>query len=199
MRWGRVEVTGGFLLLCAWLNYMDTDLLFPMALTACILHEVGHYIVIRLLGNEVKSIHLSVIGAEMRMKGTFGYWQEIAAAFAGPAVNLLLALFFSKWVWGHTFAGLNLVLGLFNLLPISKLDGGRILYCLNALVLGPNCASDIRNFVDYIMTIFLLGSGILLAGGGNWTLLFVASWLFSMLSSRKKGNRACLIERKKVK
>ena len=42
MRLGRVEVTGGFLLLAAWLNYLDRSLLVPAALTACALHELGH-------------------------------------------------------------------------------------------------------------------------------------------------------------
>ena len=32
MRLGRVEVSGGFLLLLAWLNYTDTQGLIPMAI-----------------------------------------------------------------------------------------------------------------------------------------------------------------------
>ena len=35
MRLGRVEVTGGFLLLTAWLNYLDRQGVVPLALLAC--------------------------------------------------------------------------------------------------------------------------------------------------------------------
>ena len=35
LRPGRVEVTGGFLLLAAWLNYLDRQHLVPLAAAAC--------------------------------------------------------------------------------------------------------------------------------------------------------------------
>ena len=43
IRLGRVEATGGFLLLVAWLNYIDPSCLVPMAMLACAVHELGHY------------------------------------------------------------------------------------------------------------------------------------------------------------
>lgn len=42
IRLGRIEMTGGFLLLLAWLNYLDREFLLPMALAACGAHELGH-------------------------------------------------------------------------------------------------------------------------------------------------------------
>ena len=41
MRLGRVEVTGGFLLLTAWLNYLDRQGVVPLALLVCALHELS--------------------------------------------------------------------------------------------------------------------------------------------------------------
>ena len=35
MRFGRVEISGGFFLLAAWLNYLDPAFLVPMAAVAC--------------------------------------------------------------------------------------------------------------------------------------------------------------------
>ena len=34
MKLGRVEVTVGFLMMLAWLNYLDRSFFIPMALTA---------------------------------------------------------------------------------------------------------------------------------------------------------------------
>ena len=72
MRLGRVEVTGGFLLLAAWLNYLDRSLLVPAALTACALHELGHILVIRLLGGNIKGVRLTAVGAELVLARLLG-------------------------------------------------------------------------------------------------------------------------------
>ena len=90
----RVEATGGFFLLLAWLNYIDRAFLVPMTLIACALHELGHVAAIRLLGGSVKGVRLTAIGAELVLAYPLGYWQEGLSALAGPGVNLLLALAF---------------------------------------------------------------------------------------------------------
>lgn len=105
IRLGRVEITGGFLLLAAWLNYLDRSFLVPEAMLACALHELGHYLAIRLLGGDVKIIRLTAIGAEMVLDRPLGYWQEGLSALAGPGVNLLLALLACGWEDGLVFAG----------------------------------------------------------------------------------------------
>ena len=65
---GRVEVSGGFLLLMAWLNYLDRTLMVPLALTACVAHELGHVTAIYLLGGAIKEMHLTVVGAELELE-----------------------------------------------------------------------------------------------------------------------------------
>lgn len=195
MRVWKIEVTGGFLLLLAWLNYLDRQLLVPMAAAACALHELGHYLAIRMVGGDVKLIRLTAVGAEMVVGRPLGYWQEGVAALAGPAVNAVLALAFCSWEWGVGFAGINLVLALFNLLPIGQLDGGRILNCLLALLSGPERAQWVGERIGLFLSALALGAGLLLAGGGkNLTLLLVALWLVGAAVKQNHGNwrkRAC--------
>lgn len=125
----------------------DTGIYLPLAIFAMlgffaslILHELAHSVVARRYGVEIKGITLFVfggvaeLGSEPKTAGS-----EFLIALAGPVVSLMLALGF----WFVSFllsamdisavssavgylALLNLILGLFNLLPAFPLDGGRI-------------------------------------------------------------------------
>lgn len=200
---GRVEATGGFLLLVAWLNYLDRSLLVPLALCACAVHELGHIFVIWLLGGSIKGIRLTAIGAELVLARPLGYWQEGLCALAGPGTNLLLALACCNVQGGFIFAGLNLALAVFNLLPVGRLDGGRALHCTLALLAGPDAADRVGRWLDCLCTAGALAAGLLLAVlGGNFTLLLVAFWLLALFLKQNNctfpANKACQRGRKKV-
>lgn len=190
MKFGNWEATGGFFLLMAWLNYLDRQMILPLALAACMLHELGHYWAIRAMGGSVKQIRLTAVGAEMIVSHSLNYWQEGIAALAGPAVNLLLARFFCCLGQETLFSGLNLVLGCFNLLPIRCLDGGRALHCALCLVVGPNAAEQVGKWLSRGFSSLILTGGILLLrGGGNVTLLCVALWLLILEVSHEKAEK----------
>ena len=182
MRWGRVEITAGALLLWALLYYLDSGTPVPPALAACALHELGHYAAVRPLGGRVARLKLSCAGAGMALSAPRppGPARGLAAALAGPAVNLLCA-----WLWsglGETwwcFAGLHLALGLFNLLPVGPLDGGRALSCLLTLVGREDWAQPVVGLLSVGLSMGLTVGALLLwrVGEGNLTLLLVALWL----------------------
>ncbi|GET41421.1 site-2 protease family protein [Microseira wollei] len=123
----------GFL---AWVTgFLIALLLFVSVL----LHELGHSLVARSQGIKVNSITLFLFGgiaAIDRESQTPG--QAFQVAIAGPLVSLTLfallsILFFQipqsspAGVVVGNLAQINLVLGLFNLIPGLPLDGGQIL------------------------------------------------------------------------
>jgi Zn-dependent protease len=69
----------------------------------------------------------------------FGRWGAALVAAAGPAMNLLLAIFFALWLRffpvGATLlplfiaiVSINIFFMVFNLIPLPPLDGSRIVY-----------------------------------------------------------------------
>ena len=132
-----VRVSGGFWLLAAWFTLVNGWRLLAVILSAALLHELGHLLVLGLLGGRVTGMRVSVFGAELTTDAArLSYPGEIAAVLAGPAVNLLCGLALAglrAWV----AAGAHLSLCLFNLLPVRPLDGGRALYLLIAALAGP--------------------------------------------------------------
>ena len=104
-----------------------------------LLHEVGHAVLARRFGVGVRGILLTPLGGMSFLEGVpHRAREEALIAVAGPVVSLVLAALFLAITW-ITGAGwdqssplavlfaMNLVLGLFNLLPAFPMDGGRIL------------------------------------------------------------------------
>jgi len=120
-----------------WIMAVVTSLLF---FGSVVLHELGHALVARGQGMPVKDITLFLFGGisniadEPRTPR-----QELVMAAAGPTVSLALSLLLgllhlllrslNEQAAALTLflSGINLSLGLFNLIPGFPLDGGRVL------------------------------------------------------------------------
>ncbi len=177
LRWGKLEVTGGFMLLMAWLNYIDTQGLLPLGVCAAAAHETGHWLVIRLCHGRVSRLRLSAVGAQMRVVGTVSYFGELCCTLAGPVVNLLLGYVSAQLGW-LVFAGMSLALGLFNLLPVGPLDGGRALRCVVSMLGYADGAARVQRWADGALAFAFAVLGVMLSGkGAGTTLVVIGVWL----------------------
>ena len=118
-----------FLLLFAWMEPMTVVALF----LAVLLHEIGHAWAAGRLGYRTRAIAIDLFfgSAEVEMEHCPPS-DSIRIVAAGPLVNLIL-FFASMALMGifpgtflATLASVNLILFLFNILPIFPLDGGRM-------------------------------------------------------------------------
>ncbi len=111
-------------------------------LASLLAHELAHAIVARRSGIEVLDVTLWIFGGVTRLGGEAKTPQTaFRIAVAGPATSLLLAALFAGSGMaiqtlgaGHLIlgvawwlAGINTLLGVFNLLPGAPLDGGQVL------------------------------------------------------------------------
>ncbi len=196
MRLGRVEVTGGFVLLWALLYYLDDTGILPWAALACALHEGGHWLAIRALGGDVRQISLTACGAAMELSARppLSPGRLFWAALAGPAANLLAALLggaLASQLGGgcYLFVGLNLGLAGFNLLPAGSLDGGRALESLLAALGREDWGRRAAQLGGDVAAALLLGAGGVLlwqSGGRSFTLLIAGVWM-AAAARRERG------------
>lgn len=186
----RVEVSPGFLLLLGALFWLDEGVgLLPWGLLACLLHELGHIAAAAGFGGRMEALSLTAVGAELRIGygAPLSYTQDSLVALAGPAANLLAGVFFTALGWGLA-AALSLAVGVFNLLPIPPLDGGRVMYGLLANRLDADWAERLMTAMSGCLVGVLVGVGAVAAVHfANVTLLLTALWLLAGVLRRGRG------------
>ena len=117
------------------------------ALMAAAGHELGHFLCLKIWRIPVYALSVSAGGCRMET-GVLTLRQEFFCALAGPAASLWLALC-RRWMPLTAFCAL--VQGMFNLLPIYPMDGGRILRS----VAGERTAG----IVSFVTALSLVGFG----------------------------------------
>lgn len=122
-----------------WLIGLVTAL---MLFASVLIHELGHSVVAKGYGMSVPRIVLFIFGGVSEISAEPpSAAAEFWIAIVGPIVSFVLAAFFGEieplttsspqfFALVKYLAYLNLILGLFNLIPGFPLDGGRVLRAL---------------------------------------------------------------------
>ncbi len=183
------------------LSVLTAILLFASIL----LHELAHSYMARRYGVNIESITLFLFGGvsameEMPRKPG----QEAKMAFAGPLTSLVIGsiclliygnlispnpslsqspVYFILWILG----AMNLILGIFNLLPAFPMDGGRVLRSFYArkmsYVKATQSAAAVGKFFAILMAIF----GILV---GNLWFPLIALFIYVGASEEERSTQA---------
>jgi len=164
-----------------WEYWMIGAVTAIMFFISVVLHELSHSLVARHFGTSVQSITLFIFGGVSRLGGgPASATRELLIAAAGPAASLLLAAVFGVLEPAASalepalallryLAYINLMLGLFNLIPGFPLDGGRV---FRAIVWGvthdadraTRVAGTVGRVVGYLFVLF----GVWQILGGNF-------------------------------
>ena len=181
----RIRITPGALLLLAVMLFTG-DTLFCATLLAAAVHECGHLLAAYALGIRLRLLELDIPGARLVPQGPLpSYAAEGWLAAAGPLASFLLAAFIFR-LKSEFFAALlaaTLSQGLFNLLPVSGFDGGRIFTALTAPFCSERTAARTRLTASYLSVFFLfsLCATLLLRYGESMLLAVLCASLFARL------------------
>lgn len=138
---------------------------YVCSLAAVLLHECAHGFVAKKFGYELNVIRLMPYGAALGGAGEIRPKHEAVIALAGPAINLVFALVFaalwwllpSSYAFTEAFCVCNLCIGVFNLLPVYPLDGGRIAFAALSSKLNRKTAYKIMRIISAVFGLVTLG------------------------------------------
>jgi stage IV sporulation protein FB len=156
-------------------------------------HELGHVAAAKGFGWRIRQVQLLPFGgvAEVEEQGTVPAREELIVALAGPFQHVwliglswlmkLAGVFQAEW-WDY-FVNANLMIGLFNLLPILPLDGGKVLQSLISYNLSYRRTIEICTYISLMMSVFIVGTALFRAFKGDIQLNLLVIGLFLLYSN----------------
>ena len=184
-----------YVFVCIYFNWFNKIFYYVVVVT---LHEYGHYFMAKHYGYQMNSIVFSLSGAGITTNNKFAEKHDIIISMCGPIVNLILItiticlwwIFPLSYLYTYDFLIANLVVMLFNLMPIYPLDGGRII--INILTLKgksyKRCLILNRIICILLSVILFLLFVISLFFKPNYNLLITSAFLAINTISSDKNN-----------
>ena len=168
-------------------------------------HELGHLFTGFILGFKPYSLGINPLGLSINFrikaedynekikKGNILALKKLIIAFGGPAVNFLIVILFlfcdiKIFNCPREFVIYsNLLIGLFNLIPIYPLDGGRILKNALHIFLGLEDTYSYTNLISNISIIVLtILSSICILYLKNIAVLLIIGYLWYLVINENK-------------
>jgi Zn-dependent protease len=168
-----------------------------------LLHELAHAFVASRRGGHVQSITLMMLGGVTQIDREVPPEKEAWMAFAGPLTSLVIAvvsygvarLFYASqglFVALVSFAAMNLLLAVFNLLPAFPMDGGRVLRGLLSRRLGRARATRIAAGLGRALAVAF---GVFAIITFNWILGLIAIFIWFGASAEQRHIEGQLVLR----
>jgi len=158
-----------------------------MAYLAVFIHEAAHSLVGLFFGGKIERVYLLCLGTRIELNITLESKSKNCMIYsAGPAVNFIMAcisyIILEKYdnELIKTYFLSNLCMGVLNLLPVTPLDGGRILSLLTSSKYGLFYSQKISKAAYLIfITLLLLISIPAALFLGNFSILIIVIFLIS--------------------
>lgn len=181
--------------------------LYATVMVLCIIHELGHVVMGVILGLKIERIEIMPLGLSVSFKiniddynkkvkkGNIVQLKRIAIAAAGPLTNLIMLIIVLnaninlKIVSNEVLAYANILIMLFNLIPIYPLDGGRILKELIHIFEGSiKSKVYIRKISKAIMILVTMLGSIGVMYLKNIAIFFIIVYLWIVVIKENRNN-----------
>lgn len=186
--WGiKFEITFLFVAFITFIISLKAPSNLIITIASSILHEIGHLSMMILIGERPKKIKLELVGMNIiREKNLkISAKKEIGISLGGPIMNFIIIIisciilcFYENYIF-MTCACINLILMVFNLLPIKSLDGGAFLYFLLSQHFETQYCRSILKITSIICIsiIYIWAIYVFIVSQYNFSLIIIAIFL----------------------
>ena len=196
----KIDVNFGFVLITILICFLYKINIYFIFLISILLHEIAHMIVGVCLGLKIKKIMFNPLGMCLEF---IGYREnkktikKIIINLSGPLFNFIFAIIIShlniEYKLKIDLFYTNLLLGIFNLLPIIPLDGGKVLKEILSIKFGYKNANIYSMNISKILLIFIsLSYSILIFKIKNIFLFFIIVYLWYLQIIEEKKLRTLI-------
>ena len=183
----KVEITFLFVAFVSFVISLEVPSNVLATILSSMFHEFGHLFTMISLENKPLKVRFELTGINIirNQETAISVKNEIFISLGGPIINALIT-FVSCIVFAFhdselvlSLACINLIITIFNLLPIKKLDGGRILYYFLSIKFDYVTCSKILKITSicFIIIIFVWGIYVFIASRFNFSLILIAIFL----------------------
>lgn len=181
--------------------------LYATIMVLCVIHELGHVVMGLIMGLKIEKIEIMPLGLSVSFKiniddynkkikkGNILQFKRIAIAAAGPLTNLVMLVIVLntninlKIVSNEILAYANILIMLFNLLPIYPLDGGRILKEFIHIFEGSiKSKIYIRKISKVVMILLTMIGSIAIIYLKNVAIFFIIIYLWIVVIKENRRN-----------
>ncbi len=156
-----------------------------ICVAAAFWHECGHLLCMLLFGKTPKNITIGIFGMRMEQdrRALLSYVQNVMVSLSGPIFNGIAAVAAYSCEM-ESLMTVHTVLMVFNLLPLSMLDGGQVLYSIFALHMPTEKAEKVTRGISVVCLaiLYFFGFAVLWVSGYNASMLITAvyltAWMF---------------------
>lgn len=189
----KIKISFPFVSMIALALVSKPNSYYLLSILAAFFHETGHFIAMYFCKGRVKEISLSVFDFKIIDKNinTRTKFDDIIITMMGCVSNFIIAILclcVKNNDLTYNFMICNLLIGIFNILPISSFDGGRILTLL--LDKYEKSIADRILFIISLITVlplFVFGIIIIIRTKCNYSLLAVSIYLILIMILKKDG------------
>lgn len=156
----KVKFDFSFFAVVAFMIFIDTSGAAVLSLIACILHEGGHLLAMAVCGANPERITFYGGGIALSKSGMESLTdaKRLVILSAGCSVNLLVAAACFAMQGNDTaavFGAVNLIICIFNALPIGYFDGAEVLELLLTGFVSLRTAEKVKKIVGTALALII--------------------------------------------
>lgn len=189
----KIEINLKIIFVLIFLFMFDNMNTYLVFLFFILIHEIAHLIVGICIGGIPKKMNISIFGVsiEFYSYGKNKTLYKVIFYLIGPAINLLMSFIFYKIMKKSEvkdiFVITNFAIGIFNLLPILPLDGGKILKEVFRYFFGFDISNRIMMFISKLFLIIASFTySVLIIKIKNIMILFLLVYLWYLYAIEEK-------------